>query len=211
MAAVPDAPVGDSGALKLLPLDQADTSFSEFRRQLLVALQQRDTAYLYSILAPEIKNSFGPGDDSIAGFKRIWKMAQPDSSAVWIALTRALTLGGKLQGETFTAPYVFAAWPQDVDAFQHVAVTSANVPAYAQPDATAPVVALLSHSILPLEEWQGVGEDGVAGPGSFARVKLPNTRTVWVNGTQVYSPVGWRAFFERRNGRWIITLFVAGD
>jgi len=98
-----------------------------------------------------------------------------------------------------------------VDAFQHVAITGEKVPAYAQPDATSSVVAVLSHSILPVEKWQGLGEEGVAGPGSFAQVKLPDGRSLWVNGTQVYSPVSWRAFFEKRNGKWLMTLFVAGD
>ena len=214
--AVPDAPVGDSGAPKLLPIDEADSSFTEFRRELLVRLQQRDTAYLYSILAPEIKNSFG-GDDRIEGFRSIWKMDRPDSSAIWSTLSRALTLGGKLDRDqsnnltTFRAPYVYATWPNDIDAFQHVAVTDVNAPVYERPDATAPVVAIVSHSILPFEEWQGIDHDGIPGPGAFARVKLPSGKSVWISASQVYSPVGWRAFFEKRGNRWVMTIFVAGD
>ena len=206
--AAPQLPPGDSGARKLLPVDQADSSFAAFRTTLLAALQRRDTTFLYSILAPEIKNSFG-GDDSIAGFKRIWRLEQPDSSLVWGSLTRVLNMGGQLQGETFIAPYVFSAWPNDVDAFEHIAITGTNVPAYAGP-ANAEQVASLSHSILRLEEWPDL-DNGVPAPGSFARVKLPTGRSVWVSTAQLYSPIGWRAFFEKRNGRWIMTLFVAGD
>jgi hypothetical protein len=215
--AVPSAPVADSGAPKLLPIDEADSSFAQFRRELLVRLQQRDTAYLYSILAPEIKNSFG-GDDRLEGFKRIWKMDRPDSSKVWAELTRVLTLGGRLHVDqsnnnltTFIAPYVFAIWPNTVDAFEHVAVTDANVPVYQRPDATAPVAGTVSHSILKLEEWQSLDDDAAPRPGSFARVKLPSGKSVWISADQVYSPVSWRAFFEKRDGRWVMTLFVAGD
>jgi hypothetical protein len=202
-------PPGDSGARKLLPVDQADRSFAAFRDSLLTALQRRDTTFLYAILAPEIKNSFG-GDDSIAGFRRIWNMENPGSSQVWDALTRVLKLGGHMQGETFIAPYVFSAWPNDVDAFEHVAVTAANVPAYASPDPNAERVATLSHSILRLEQFPEPG-DGVPSSRSFARVRLPDGRSVWVSTAHLYSPVGWRAFFEKRAGRWVMTLFVAGD
>jgi hypothetical protein len=42
-------------------------------------------------------------------------------------------------------------------------------------------------------------------------VKLPDGRSAWLAGRDVYSPVGWRAFFEKRKGHWLMTLFVAGD
>ena len=199
----------DSGAPKLVPFDSADPSFSAFRRQLLAALQRRDTAFLYSVLAPEIKNSFG-GDDSIAGFKRIWRMSDPNTP-VWSALTRVLNMGGSTDGSYFIAPYVYKAWPDSIDAFEHVAVTGAHAVARGLPSADAVALGALSYSILPIEEWQGVGEAGVATEHTWARLRLPDRREVWVAGLDVYSPVGWRAFFENRDGRWVLTLFVAGD
>lgn len=51
---------------------------------------------------------------------------------------------------------------------------------------------------------------------SFARfrrelqMRLQNYDT-WIRATHLYSPVGWRAFFEHRGDRWIMTIFVAGD
>jgi hypothetical protein len=209
-AALPDVPEGDRGATRLLPVDEADTSFAEFRRRALAALQERDTAFVYGILAPDIKSSFG-GDAGRADFQIMWKLDQPDSSLLWHALTRVLTLGGKAQGDSFVAPYVFAVWPDTIDAFAHVAVTGQNVAAYAQPNATAPAMARLTHSILPVEEWQGQDDNGTPLPDGFARVRLPDGRSVWVRSADVYSPVGWRAFFEKREGRWIMTIFVAGD
>jgi hypothetical protein len=204
------APTGDSGAVKLLPVDEADNSFVEFRGETLRALQRRDTAYLYRILAPNIKNSFG-GNDGIAGFKTMWKLDQPAQSDVWAALTRVLSLGGKRQGANFVAPYVYAAWPGNVDAFQHVAITGASVPGLGQPTPTSPPVVTLSNSILPVTDWQGKNENGNVGPDAFALVKLPDGRSVWVSAAHAYSPVGWRAFFAKRNGRWTMITFVAGD
>ena len=172
---------------------------------MLAGAQRRDTAFLYSILALDIKNSFG-GDDSVSGFRRIWRMESPDSSRIWGALTRILTLGGRMRGETFVAPYVYAAWPDDVDAFDYVAVTSDNVPAHASADSSSAMVARLAYSILRLEEWPDRDD-----ARSLARVRLPDGRAVWVRSGQIYSPVGWRAFLEKRNGRWTMTLLVAGD
>jgi hypothetical protein len=200
----------DSNAPKLLPIDQADASFRSFRDSALKALSRRDTSFLYSILTPDIKNSFG-GDDSIAGFKRIWRMDVP-SSGVWSALSRVLRMGGKLAADsTFTTPYVYAFWPDTVDAFDYVAVTASDAPFHAQPNSGSTVMGTLSHAILKLEEWRNLDESGVATDTTWAHLALPDGGTGWVKGVDVYSPIGWRAFFVKRNGRWLMQLFVAGD
>ena len=213
MAPVFTAPVGDSGAPKLPFVDQADSSFARFRRELQMRLQRHDTAYLYAILAPDIKSSFG-GEHGIDGFKTVWKMANPDSSEVWSTLSRALALGGKLERDEsnhktyFIVPYVYANWPQNIDPFENVAVIDANVPVHEHPDGAAPIVARVSHSILPVEQLR---HDGLPRPESFAKVTLPSGKRAWIRATHLYSPVGWRAFFEHRGDRWIMTIFVAGD
>jgi hypothetical protein len=204
-AAIGSLPVGDSGAPKLLPTDEADASFAAFRRELLAALERRDTAFLYSILSPSIKNSFG-GVDSVSGFRRVWDMEQPDSSRVWRTLARALSMGGLMRGENFVAPYVFAAWPAGIDAFEHVAITGENVPAHAAADTASAMVARLTYSILPLREAIDFDD-----PAAMAQLTLPDGRTVWVRSTDIYSPVYWRAIFEKQNDRWIMIVLIAGD
>jgi hypothetical protein len=153
-------PLLDSGAPALLPRDEADASFRSFRTTTLAALSARDTTYLYSILAADIKNSFG-GDDSIA--------------------------------------------------FEHVAVVTANAAVRDEASRAAMPIGRLSHSILKIEDWHNLGQSGAATDSTWARVRLPGGRSAWVRGLDVYSPVSWRAFFVRRNGRWILQLFVAGD
>jgi hypothetical protein len=46
---------------------------------------------------------------------------------------------------------------------------------------------------------------------SWAGVVLPDGRSGWLPSQDVLSPVGWRAIFARRDGRWLMTAFVAGD
>jgi hypothetical protein len=197
------------GLPKLLPVDQADAGFAAFRTEVLAALQRKDTTYLFGLLVPEVKNTFG-GDDSIAGFRRLWKPADPQSQ-IWEALRRALSMGGKMTDSTFSFPYVYAFWPDSIDAFAHVAITGENVTVHEDADEQAPVIASLSHDIVPVDSWQKLGEPGVATRESWAQIKLPGDRTGYVNGLNAYSPVSWRGFFQKRDGRWKLIFFVAGD
>jgi hypothetical protein len=212
VAAQPDLPSlsGDSSR-KLLPLDESaqDTSFAHFRGQLMQAIQRRDTTFLYSILVPEIKNGFG-GDDSIAGFRRQWT---PDSAntQVWRVLDHIMRLGAVRWGEGFSAPYVFSKWPQNLDAFENVAVVKDRAVVRAQPSDTARALGTLSYDIVHVKEWTGFEETGELLPGRWAHIDLPKGGMGWVQGSDVYLPVSYRAYFEKRNGQWKIVYFLAGD
>ena len=214
--AAPEAPAnlpslsGDS-ARKFPPMDESaqDTSFTRFRSALLQAIQRKDTTFIYSILAPDIKNGFG-GDDSIAGFRRQW---HPDSSEtqLWSTLERLLRLGAVRWGQGFAAPYVFAKWPQDVDAFENVAIVSDRAVVRAQPSDTAQALGTLSYDLVRVNEWKDFGENGATVPNTWVSIRLPGGRTGWVKGHDAYSGVGWRAAFEKRGGQWKIVYFLAGD
>lgn len=201
----------DSGAPKLLPRDEANESFREFRTQLLDALSRKDTTFLYGILDPVIKNSFG-GDEGIDGFKRIWEMDSTAESRVWAALTRVLSMGGQQADDTiFVAPYVHVWWPDSIDAFEHVVVTGSSVKVHEQPLAEARVLGTVNHSILRIREWKNLSPDGVPADSIWANVQLPSGVQGWIQSRDVYSPVSWRAMFVRHGARWVMVFFVAGD
>lgn len=195
---------------KLLPVDQADESFREFRDSTLAALVRKDTTFLYGILAPDIRTSFGP-DDGIAGFKRMWAMEDPHTR-VWSELARVLRMGGAFASDSmFMAPYVYAVWPDSLDAFEFVAVMSPRAAVRSAPDAGADTIGTASYSILRLEVWRGLPETATQADTSWAGVVLPDGRSGWLRAEDVHSPVGWRAIFARHDGRWVMTAFVAGD
>ena len=205
-----EGPAVDGGAPKLEPRDEANASFREFRERLLAALARRDTALLHGIVAPEIRTSFG-ADGGISDFKTMWKTADP-SSEVWATLGRLLRMGGKQSSDSmFYAPYVYAFWPDSIDAFSHVAVTDANVAVHAEPNAQSPVLGTATHSILEVAEWTGTPGDVIASDTSWVRVGLPDKRSGWISVGDVYSPVSWRAAFARRGDQWVMILLVAGD
>lgn len=200
----------DEGAPKLLPRDEANESFQAFRRDALAALERKDTTFLYDMLSPVIKNSFG-GDDSVSGFKRIWKPDDP-ASAVWSHLTRVLSMGGKLDSDSaFTAPYVYAFWPDSIDAFENVALTDSFVVVRSDSNETAEAVGAASHSIARVLAWSRFPSAQLPGDSTWVRVQFRGGAAGWIVGSQAYSPVSWRAMFARENGRWKMIFFVAGD
>lgn len=213
--AAPAASQIPSQAHKLMPGDDAakDPSFFTFRSQLMQALLREDTTYLYSILAEDIKNSIG-GADGIAGFKRTWGLDRADSasqSLIWEMLTRVLSLGGRLRGDVFQAPYISALWPEAIDPFEFVAILGDKVSVRATPDADAPLVEALSFDIVGFKEWEGLGPKANVTANSWAQIELGDGRTGWVHGRFAYGPTGWRAYFVKRSGRWVLTQFAAGD
>jgi hypothetical protein len=200
----------DSDAIKLQPRDEANESFRQFRTQLLDALSRKDTTFVYGILDPVIKNSFG-GDEGIDGFKRLWEMDSA-TTPMWTALTRVLSLGGEQSDDSiFVAPYVFAFWPDSLDSFEHVAVIGSSVKVYEQPLPDARALGTVDHSILRLRAWKGLASDGIPADTIWANVQLPNGVQGWLRSADIYSPAGWRAMFVRQGGRWRMTFFVAGD
>jgi hypothetical protein len=48
-------------------------------------------------------------------------------------------------------------------------------------------------------------------PGDWLNVRLADGSTGYINVKYVRSPIGYRAIFERTDGRWVMTYFIAGD
>lgn len=199
------------GEATLESIDEAarDESLVRFRDELLRAVERRDTAFLYSIVADEIRNSFGD-NNGVAAFRDMWHPERADSE-LWPVLGRLLRLGGTLRdagasGVTFTAPYVFAAWPGEFDAFQHVATVSDDAVLRERPEADAPALGALPYQVVSVARW-----DQPASARGWVQVALPDGTRGWLRSSDVYSPVGWRAIFQKRDGRWVMTVLIAGD
>lgn len=196
----------------LLPVDEAaaDPSFVLFRARLLEASQARDTSFVLSVLDSNAKLSFG-GDDGVEGFRRLWLAEpRPEGKDVWAVLTRTVALGSTYEANSAAgtarviAPYVFGAWPDALDAFEHVAVVGENVNVRAAPDTTAEVLTALTFSLVPTLYDASV-------PEGWRAVTLADGRTGYVAARYLRSPIGYRMGFVKEDGRWRITFFVAGD
>jgi len=197
----PAHPCGAQRA-RLLPVDQAATQpdFFTFRARLQAAIARRDEAAVVAAADPAIRTSFGD-DDGIATLRA--KLRDPQDS-VWADLATALALGGAFQSpDSFTAPYVFAAWPERFDSFECSAVIGERVRVRASAKPDSAVIATVSYDIVQVLPDQ---QDAAATP-----VRLPSGVRGFVASQFVRSPIDYRAIFQRTNGQWRLRAFVAGD
>jgi hypothetical protein len=181
---------------RLCPVDEAprDESFVAFRNELLDAVRQNDEARLLRHVDPNIRTSFGGGGGT-EDFKQQWRSAD---------LEKLLRLGGTFREGMFWAPYLYSAWPENVDAFQHVAAVRAGVPIRKSEAMDAETVTTVDWAILQL-----VPNADPRGPS--VHVKTPDGQEGWVSAIDVHSPIGYRAGFSKRSGQWKLEALVAGD
>jgi hypothetical protein len=190
--------------VRIPPVDEAakDQGFLAFRSQVLAAVAAKDRTFILSILSDDLLNSFG-GDGGAREFQEMWNFSGADSE-FWKEFRATLDLGGAFVSEDrFVAPYVFARWPANLDVYQFVAVTGVKVPVRSGSSADADVMATLSHEAVELPEENP--------DAAWQKIRLADGRSGYVASSDLRSPVGYRAIFERRNGRWWLTAFVAGD
>lgn len=205
---------------QLVPVDEAqdDPSFLTFRKELQAAIKKRDTAALLAALHPEFKSSFG-GDGGIEEFVRMWGLAEADSasSKVWHELARVLEHGGAFvpvnESRVFIAPYVSARFPDEYDSFEYAAVTGENVKVRKSPSSTGEIAATVSHEIVYVRPNRDEDKAETIGGEShpWIPVVLWNGVEGFIYGKYVRSPLGWRAGFEKQDGKWKMTFFLSGD
>jgi hypothetical protein len=203
--APPVAPALPDSSRTLLPVDEAAAlpDFFSFRASLLQVIARRDAAALLGIVDPDIKNGFGD-DNGKTAFERQWQPSTPDSP-LWETLAAVLALGGRRSGaDGFIAPYVFAAWPDGVDGFEHVAVIGDRVHVRRSASADAAEVAVVSFAVLKR------GRDDQA-PEAWTPVIAPDGQAGYISSQYVRSPIDYRAFFTRKDGRWRMVMLLAGD
>ena len=192
----------------LRPVDEAgkDASFLAFRTKLIAAAERRDARHVMSIVDPKIQNGFG-GRDGIANFRRDWKLDRHDS-AFWREFLQVIQNGGSFTGKnSFAAPYVYSTWPEDLDLFEYFAITGTEVNLRKGPRADAEVIGKLSHNLVKIES--DLGPDGQV--PEWRKVTTFGGLTGYVHRDYVRSSVDYRAGFEKKRGRWVMTFFLAGD
>lgn len=191
--------------LRLEPVDQAATvpEFFSFRARLQAAVARHDTAAVLAVLSPAVKLSFG-GDDGVEAFKAMWRPDAPDSG-LWDTLATALALGGSFDAQgRFAAPYTYSRWPPGIDVFSHVVAVGRGVRVRAAADEAAAVIGQLDFEIVGLADLTGERNGWTA-------VKLPSGQVGHVRSTLVRSPLDFRVGFAKKDGRWQIDYFIAGD
>jgi hypothetical protein len=196
---------------RLAPVDEAakDPTFVRFRNELNDVIARKDAAKLFHYLASDVHLSFG-GDYGGPAFHKMWKPFDKDTK-VWAVLSLIVDNGGKfIAPGGFAAPYAYAAFPEDLDSFEHVVVTNPQAVLRERPNANARAIRKLDHDILKVVKPSGKMQHE-AGPNDWDEVQTAPGQRGFVLSADVRSPVEYRAVFEKRKGKWVIQALVAGD
>ena len=200
VAATSYASAAEADLRVLRPEDEStrDKSLQALLGSMRAIVRRKDSKALGALMAPDFKVEFDLGKGPEV-FRRHWE-SDTSTSAVWPVLDRILALGGTFYSNTlFAAPYVYTRFPHDLDRLSHVVATG-DVPLHAQSNPTSARVGMLKNAIVPLVT--PLKPPAMLCQQPFVAVQHPELGLCYVAGTDVYSPVGHRAFFEKRQGKW---------
>ena len=200
-------------AVKIPPVDEAaqDPEFLALRDQLLTAVRRRDVEAVVAIASEDIKLSFG-GDYGRERFRQqLIADDNGEGGSYWTELEWALKLGGVFNrdhggehGRQFCTPYVSCSGPHqcvNCDPFETLVAVSEQAPVYDTADSDAAILTHLAYDVVTLVDYGSPRQ----------RIRLEDGRIGYVAFPDFRSPIGYRAYFEKREGRWQMRIFIAGD
>jgi hypothetical protein len=199
-------------ALSLNPRYDArvDASFDKFRTDLLATIAVKDTKALLDIVPEDIRISFGDTNGR-AAFINEWKPEDPNSK-IWDVMKLVVENGGTFKTPTqFVAPYVYAIFPEDRDAFEFVAVVSAAATLKTEPNPEADVVTPLNYDIVKMLDASQLKSQHECTNADWLKVQTDAGQEGHVMCAEVRSPIDYRAFFEKQGDKWMMTILIAGD
>ena len=193
-----------------------DPTFSAYRAKLLTAIAARNTEWVIGLSDKDIHLSFG-GDVGHDAFRDILNVpveklsdeyksqAQAMRDEIWMALYETVKLGGQLDGDSFSAPYYWAAdIPQSFDPFQTYFVTGARVALRDGPSLDANVLSRFNYVVVDIPNYDD--------SKSWQLVTIPGTSDAgYMHSDFLRSNVDYRAIFSKESGTWKMTVFIAGD
>ncbi|MGZ8361045.1 MAG: hypothetical protein ACXWUX_11050 [Allosphingosinicella sp.] len=186
------------------PIDTcaSDASFVAFRDNLRGAIARRDRAALLAVVTDATIVDYGGGVGR-ADFVSAWRLDDPANSPVWRELEDALGLGcARDEDGSFWAPSIAIQLADQDDLFSAMIARPGAV-LRAEADAASAAVAGLEWDVLTLQSDDGSDD--------WLPVTLVDGRSGFVRREQVRALLDYRAVFERIDGRWVMSAFVAGD
>jgi hypothetical protein len=183
---------------QLAPGDESkqDPSFAQFLTTLRAVTNGKDAAGLQRLCVADVIT----GIDSPSGPAELVKKMQAGG---WVNLQTVLNLGAARYEKGFAMPYLFAKFPEDLEAFEHLVTIRAGAVLRSAGRADAAVVCPLDYDILKVDDARPV-----KGWSQAARLDGPKG---WVAEADVRSTGAERMIFGKQNGAWKITAWAAGD
>jgi hypothetical protein len=204
-----ERPVG--AVLRMPPSDEASTlpAFSAFISRFRRAVSNRDAREILAMTSDQIAAT-----ESTRGrtaFRKEW-MLDSNSARFWRLAESALSGGfvAGCQGDecAVSAPSWFFKWSTtQLDIYDHAVVRRDDVPMFAEPKASARVIATLSFDVV--EDL----DRSLFDRREFIHVKLVDGRTGYIRDEDLYDVlIGPKMIFGRKGqGPWLLVSFNEGD
>ncbi|HEU4499206.1 MAG TPA: hypothetical protein VFR60_07690 [Sphingomicrobium sp.] len=196
--------IADVEPVRVPPIDEcgSDPAFVEYRTMLTDAVARKDASALQALVATDVMIDLG-GGTTWAAFTREWKLERPQESGLWRELANLLQLGCEELDNSRIIPVNFSKLGEFGDALPAYFAIETGAALRSRPDNSAPIVAILDSHLL--------FENLEAAPDGWLNARLSDGRSGFVRLSAVRSAIDYRAGFEKRDGRWKMTSFVAGD
>jgi len=191
---------------RLPPVERCggDAEFSAVRQKLDQAVAKQDFEGLLSLMSDDVRVTFG-GRYGRESFRQYWAQSK-EHGELWSEFRKALRLGCATavdgQGKEYRAIPAMFVTGDDLDGFSTWvglpgAVMRARKNARAAATMRLPVWTVLDE----------VDHDG----GAWIEARTPKGHHGFVSTAQARSIIDYRIVFGKRDERWKITAFVAGD
>ncbi len=209
---------------KLIPVNSQikDPDLEEFIVNLRNAIAVKDKEFIINNLSPKIQNGFG-GGGGVEEFKEYWNYLS-DKSFFWRLAKNIFEMGGgelNEEGNFYSMPYVFSNWPDHevYDVYEYMAITAAKVNVFNEPNASnSKVLGQLSYDIVKVDyeksyppfinhEYEYLTRMGEK--LWYYIISLDKKLEGYVYRDYIWSPIGYRIGFCKKNGKWSVSYFLA--
>jgi hypothetical protein len=178
--------------------------YFQFRQQFEDIVKRRNTAGLQALIASDIQWNFGGEPATKTAFAAKWNLSKGAASPIWAELDAILPLGCGINGKGIAFPHMFTAGLGDQDGeLSKVLVTYEDVNLRASASSGAVSKAKISWELVDVKG--GIVKDG------WTPVTTADGKTGFIKSNYLRDPLDYRAGFEKRDGKWVMNFFAAGD
>ena len=183
---------------------QQDPDFAAWRAELMLDVIARDADAVAEKADENIKLSFG--GDSGRETLMAWLTEGEAPETYWQELEEVLSLGGTFDGEdAFTAPYTFTAeLPGNLDPFSTAFVLGHETPVREGSAPDSFEIARVTGAVV-----ETIGAEDFDAP--YRQIRRADGSEGYVEARFLRSVVDYRALFNKLDGEWRMTAFIAGD
>jgi len=186
-----------------------EKEFKLFSDSLVNAVNERDTAFIFNRVDPDVMNGLGDrsGKDR---FKELW---YDSYTHLRLEMIKALSLGGAFSeyGNRVYVPHHWVTFPDSLDAYYYAYPLTDFVKVYRNPVRADTAIAIIRQKWIKVFDWSEGDEIGQQGHTAWIGVITANQDSAYVMADEVRSPLDYRFWFEKKDNKWTLMGWAAGD